>query len=158
MNAIPKEFGSSTPGFGLLINGRLVAGNQTLDVVNPATGKVFTTCPRADVAQLHEAVAAAKAAFPAWSRKSWAERKSLVLALADALEGRLDEFAELLTREQGKPLAHATDEVGGSVAMIRAFAAMDLPTKILRESDPSASCSTTRRSASWRRSRRGTSR
>jgi acyl-CoA reductase-like NAD-dependent aldehyde dehydrogenase len=40
-----------------------------------------------------------------------------------------------LTQEQGKPLAAATHEVGGSVAMIRAFAAMDLPVKVLREND-----------------------
>ncbi|HZF15386.1 MAG TPA: aldehyde dehydrogenase family protein [Steroidobacteraceae bacterium] len=135
MNAIPKAFESQTPNFGLLINGRLVAGAQTLDVVNPATGKTFVTCPRADIAQLNEAVAAAKAAFPAWSRKSWADRTGLVLKLADALEGRLEEFAELLTREQGKPLAHAKYEIGGAVAMIRAFAAMELPSKVLREND-----------------------
>jgi Aldehyde dehydrogenase family len=51
--------------FRLLINGRLVEGAGALDVINPATGRVLTTAPRADRAQLEEAVAAAKAAFPA---------------------------------------------------------------------------------------------
>jgi len=58
-----------------------------------------------------------------------------VAEIADALEARTPEFARLLTQEQGKPLAFAAYEIGGSVAMIRAFAAMDLPTKILREND-----------------------
>jgi acyl-CoA reductase-like NAD-dependent aldehyde dehydrogenase len=39
----------------------------TLDVINPATGRVLTAAPRADRAQLDQAVAAAKAAFPTWS-------------------------------------------------------------------------------------------
>jgi acyl-CoA reductase-like NAD-dependent aldehyde dehydrogenase len=50
--------------FRLLINGRLVKGAGTLDVVNPATGRLLTAAPRADRAQLDQAVAAAKAAFP----------------------------------------------------------------------------------------------
>ena len=52
--------------FRLLIDGKLVEGTGTLDVINPATGRVLTTGPRADRAQLDEAVAAAKSAFPAW--------------------------------------------------------------------------------------------
>ena len=119
--------------FKLLINGKLVPGASSMDVVNPATGKPFVKCPRADVAQLNEAVAAAKAAFPAWSRKSWAERKKLLLALADALTKHQDEFARLLTQEQGKPLMHAQFEIGGSIAMIQAFAEMEIQPKLVRE-------------------------
>jgi len=47
-----------------LINGKLVEGAGTLDVINPATGRVLTAAPRADRAQLDQAVAAAKTAFP----------------------------------------------------------------------------------------------
>jgi len=50
--------------FRLLINGKLVEGAGTLDVINPATGRVLTAAPRADRAQLDQAVAAAKTAFP----------------------------------------------------------------------------------------------
>jgi acyl-CoA reductase-like NAD-dependent aldehyde dehydrogenase len=63
------------------------------------------------------------------------ERRQLLLALADALAAQSDRFARLLTREQGKPLAHATGEIAGSVALIRAFASMDLPLKVLKETD-----------------------
>src|SRR5262249_61837332 len=54
-------------GFRLLIGGKLVEGAGTLDVINPATGRVLTTAPRADRGQLEQAGAAAKAAFPAWA-------------------------------------------------------------------------------------------
>ena len=121
------------PQFRLLINGQLVAGASTFDVINPATEQVLATCPRADAAQLDAAVAAAKAAFPAWSARSLADRRRLLNALADGLAARSDEFARLLTSEQGKPLAHAAGEIAGAVEMIRTFAAMDLPVKVLRE-------------------------
>ena len=126
---------SIQPDFRLLIDGRLVAGASNFDVINPATEEVLAKCPRADVAQLNAAVAAAKAAFPAWSAKSFEERRKLLVKLADALEARSDEFARLLTLEQGKPLAHAAGEMAGSVAMIRAFTAMELPVKVLKETD-----------------------
>lgn len=50
--------------FHLIINGRSVPGALTMDVINPATGDVLTSCPRADAKQLDTAVQAAKAAFP----------------------------------------------------------------------------------------------
>ena len=121
--------------YKMLINGELIDGATTLDVVNPATGAVFETCPRADEAQLNEAVAAAKAAFPAWSALTYAERAAKLEALADALEPRVDEIARVLTQEQGKPLAAATAEVGGAIYGLRAFAAMRTETKTLRETD-----------------------
>jgi acyl-CoA reductase-like NAD-dependent aldehyde dehydrogenase len=123
---------SITP-FHLLINGKLVSGASTFDVVNPADESVVAACPRADKAQLEQAVAAAKAAFPAWSARTLDDRRQHILKIADALEKRIPEFAELLTREQGKPLAQAQGEMFGSVYMLRAFAAMDRKTEVLRE-------------------------
>jgi acyl-CoA reductase-like NAD-dependent aldehyde dehydrogenase len=123
--------------FRLLINGRLVAGAATFDVLNPATEQVLAACPRADAAQLDAAIAAAKAAFPAWSGTPIEDRRRLLNKLADALAVRADEFAELLTQEQGKPLAHAADEVAGAVDLIKTFAAMDLPVRLLRETERS---------------------
>ena len=70
--------------YSLLINGRLVPGASTFDVINPATEEVLAACPRADLAQLNQAVAAAKAAFPAWAAKPIAERRRLLLQLADS--------------------------------------------------------------------------
>src|ERR1700722_6450483 len=133
MSANPKLVNGTTHDFRLLINGRLTAGASTLDVINPATGKLLTTCARADKAQLDLAVAAAKTAFLTWSTTPIEQRRRILLKIADALAARSEEFARLLTEEQGKPLAHAAGGVGGAVGMIQAFAAMDLPVKVLRE-------------------------
>jgi acyl-CoA reductase-like NAD-dependent aldehyde dehydrogenase len=119
--------------FNMIINGRAVPGAQTMNIINPATGEVLTTCPRADAAQLDAAVQAAKNAFPAWSRQSTAARRAKIMAIADALEARTDELARLLTAEQGKPLKEAMGEIGGSAAILRILGALDLPSKILKE-------------------------
>jgi len=134
MSANPKTM-HDTHTFNLTIDGKSVPGATTLDVLNPATGKLLTQCARADRAQLDQAVAAAKKAFPQWSATPIENRRQLLLKIADALAARSSEFARLLTEEQGKPLGHAAFEIGGSVAMIQAFAAMDLPNKVLREND-----------------------
>lgn len=119
--------------YKMLIDGELVDGANTLEVFNPATGAVLDTCPRADEAQLNQAVAAAKKAFPAWSALSFAARRARIEALADGLDARRDEFARLLTQEQGKPLPQAIHEIMATSDALRAFAAMDLKARIIRE-------------------------
>ena len=119
--------------FRLLIGGRLVEGAGTLDVINPATGRVLTTAPRADRGQLEQAVAAAKAAFPSWAATPLRVRGGLLVKLADALEAEQSEFARLLTQEQGKPLPQAQWEIAQSIGTLRYFAALDLPPVVLKE-------------------------
>ena len=121
--------------YKMLIDGKLVDGAATLDVINPATGSVFATCARADVGQLEQAVAAAKRSFPAWAALPQAERGDLLIRLADLLEDSKDEFAHLLTSEQGKPLAQAKGEIGGGIALLRYYAGISFEPEILRESD-----------------------
>jgi acyl-CoA reductase-like NAD-dependent aldehyde dehydrogenase len=135
MSAIPKIVDAPSPEYLLLINGELKPGAASLDVINPATGKLLTRCARADKAQLEAAIAAAKVAFPAWSSTTIQSRRQALLKVADALESRVTEFAKLLTQEQGKPLVNATGEIARAVAMIRAFAAMDLPDTVLRDNE-----------------------
>ncbi|WP_116473929.1 gamma-aminobutyraldehyde dehydrogenase [Zobellella maritima] len=96
-----------------LINGELVAGEgEMVRVLNPATEEVIVDIAEATPEQVAAAVAAAKAAFPAWSRTTPAERAAHLLALADALETRQDEFAMLESLNNGKPLASVkTDEM-----------------------------------------------
>ena len=121
--------------YKLLIDGQLVEGSQSLPVINPATGKVFATCARANEAQALDAIAAAKRAFGPWSALSHADRQRHLDAFADGIEDRQAEFTELLTKEQGKPLAEAGYEVAGSIAILRHFAGVELPLKTLRESE-----------------------
>ncbi len=119
--------------FHLLIDGKLVAGASSFDVINPATAEAFASCPKADAALIDQAVAAAKRAFPAWSSTPIEQRAALVDALADKLEARAGEFASLLTAEQGKPLDQAMFEVMGSVFTLRAFAQMRIDPVTLKD-------------------------
>ncbi len=122
-------------GYKLLIGGALVDGDMTMDVLNPATEAVLATCPRASEAQLDAAVAAAKAAFPAWAATPITERRALLLKLADGLQARAPEFARLLTQEQGKPLPEATAEIAYTEAFIRHLATLELEEKLIEDGD-----------------------
>lgn len=132
MSAHPNRIATAT-SYDLLINGQRLPGARTLDVINPATGKVFATCACADEQQAAQAIAAAKAAFPAWSTTAIEQRRQVLNRIADALGARIDEFARLSTLETGKPLPLAVREVKGAVASIRNFAQLDLPTEVLKE-------------------------
>lgn len=121
--------------FDMLIDGKYVEGAKRLDVINPATAKVYQNIGRADADQLEQAVQAAKTAFPSWSAMAQGERAKCLLALADAIEARKDEFAAVLTSEQGKPLAQAMGEVLGTIGSMRAYSQMATPDKIIRDND-----------------------
>lgn len=121
--------------YKLLINGKLEDGDMTMDVINPATEEVLAKCPRASKAQLDKAVAAAKAAFPAWSKTSMAERKAALLAIADTIEKNANELARLLTQEQGKPIGDAMGEIYGAAAFFKYFTMHDLPVKVLVDNE-----------------------
>jgi acyl-CoA reductase-like NAD-dependent aldehyde dehydrogenase len=120
--------------YRMLVDGDLISGPHVAEVINPATAQPFTTCPRADLALLQHAVDAADAAFPRWSKLRFEERRDSLLQLADAMEARFNEFSTLLTREQGKPLAQAQFEIGGSIMALRYFAAIELADRSLRDS------------------------
>jgi acyl-CoA reductase-like NAD-dependent aldehyde dehydrogenase len=119
--------------YKLLIGGQSVAGASTFEVINPATGRAFATCPKADEAQLNQAVAAAKAAFPAWSQLGFDARAAKIEEVAAALEARASEFASLLTSEQGKPLDQAFGEVIGCTFVLRGFRDVRIEDKLVME-------------------------
>jgi acyl-CoA reductase-like NAD-dependent aldehyde dehydrogenase len=121
--------------FNLLIGGQLVPGAATIPVINPATENVLADAPRASLAQLNGAVAAAKASFAAWSARPLPERGKLLVALADAFAACQDDFARLLTEEQGKPLPHAAGEISHSIDVIRYFSSLDLPLQVIKEDE-----------------------
>ena len=119
--------------YHLSIDGRLVDGASQMDVINPATADIVAAAPRADSEQLEAAIRAAKAAFPAWSMLTIDARREKLLSVAAAVEQRFEEFSQLLTAEQGKPLAQARGEMGGTIALMRILAGMELPARILKE-------------------------
>tara|TARA_R110000850_G_scaffold67188_4_gene149629 strand:- start:14911 stop:16314 length:1404 start_codon:yes stop_codon:yes gene_type:complete len=121
--------------YKLVIGGKLVDGASSMEVINPATGKVLTTCPRANVEQANEAVAAAKAAFKGWANTPVEERRAALGKIADAMEGNIAELAKQLTQEQGKPTKEAMEEIGGAAAFIRYFATLETPPKVIEDSE-----------------------
>jgi acyl-CoA reductase-like NAD-dependent aldehyde dehydrogenase len=123
------------PSFELLINGKMVPGVGTLDVINPATESLAGSCSRASESQLDEAVEAANGALANWSATSIEERRRAIEQVADIVTANAEELGSILTSEQGKPLAEAIGEAHGFAMFTRHFAAMDLPVEILEDSD-----------------------
>jgi acyl-CoA reductase-like NAD-dependent aldehyde dehydrogenase len=118
----------------LLIDGHLVSGALELDVINPATGKVFEKAPRADKAQAEQAIAAAKRAYPAWAKLTFAERGRFLERWADAVAARRDDFVRLMTEENGKPLAESQVEVSITINTLRYFAKQEMRPRTIRQS------------------------
>jgi acyl-CoA reductase-like NAD-dependent aldehyde dehydrogenase len=119
--------------FSLLIDGKLERSARALDVINPALGTVFARCPAAGPAELDRAVAAARRAFPAWRARSFAERAALVKRMSQLLRERQNELAELLTREQGKPLAQSVAEIDRGAAQSDGMVGIEIPVEVIAD-------------------------
>lgn len=95
---------------------------KTIDVNNPANGSVMGTIPLAGKAETERAIAAAAEAFPAWRKTTALHRANLLMKLHDIILEKQEALAQLLTAEQGKPIAESRGEVAGSAAYIRWYA------------------------------------
>ena len=103
MTAILKNF----------IGGEWVDGSGVTRNINPSnTNDVVGEYARADAAQTEKAIAAAKAAFPAWSRSTPQERYDALNKISTEILARKDELGRLLAREEGKTLPEGIGEVG----------------------------------------------
>ena len=101
----------------MLIGGAREAGTETEEaVLNPRTGEQIVRMPEADPGQIARAVAAARAAFAGWSRTTPGHRAGLLLAIADAVEARLEDFARLEALNCGKPINEVRNEEIPAVA------------------------------------------
>ena len=83
-------------------------GGQFLDNIDPSTGNAYGLIPRSQAADVDLAVTAAKAAFPAWSSLSAAERSSWLMKVSNAIDAKLDTLALAESKDNGKPLKLAT--------------------------------------------------
>ncbi|HUH87066.1 MAG TPA: NAD-dependent succinate-semialdehyde dehydrogenase [Pusillimonas sp.] len=106
------------------IGGQWVAAESSasLNVYNPATGELVGVVPDMGAAEAHEAVEAASRAFPDWSSMSAKERGVILKQWARLINLNRDAIAEILTAEQGKPLADARNEVAFSASFVEWFA------------------------------------
>jgi len=93
-----------------LIAGDWVAGEGAPNINPSDMGDIIGHYARASAAQTEAAIAAAKAAFPAWSRSGPAERHRILRAASDEILARKDELGRLLAREEGKTLAEGIGE------------------------------------------------
>jgi acyl-CoA reductase-like NAD-dependent aldehyde dehydrogenase len=93
-----------------------------IEVVEPATAEVMAELPQAGVEETDAAVAAAKAAFPAWRAVSPGDRSALLHRLANSIEERVEELARLEARNAGKPISDARGEIGMVVSTFRYYA------------------------------------
>ena len=95
--------------FRLFIDGSWVEPSKGgYAIVNPATEAVVAEAPEAGVDQVNDAVAAARAALPAWSRRPAAERAELLDRLADAFERRIPDLVPLVQAETGATMRVAS--------------------------------------------------
>ena len=81
------------------------AARQTIPVRNPATGAVLGTVPRLGAEETRRAIDAAERAWPAWRAKTAKERSVILRKWFDLMMANQDDLAQILTAEQGKPLA-----------------------------------------------------
>jgi acyl-CoA reductase-like NAD-dependent aldehyde dehydrogenase len=118
--------------FTMTIAGRPATAAQSFEVDNPATGAVFACAPECSSDQLDEAMAAAHSCFQSW-RNDLPARQSALVRAAELLEARVDELADIITAEQGKPLSEALDEASGAASDLRYFAELLLPEVSLQD-------------------------
>ena len=109
---------------------------DAIEVIEPATEQVMATLPRAGVAEVDAAVAAAKAAFPAWRALAPADRTLLLRRLAEAIDGEREELARLEARNAGKPIGDARGEIGMVVETFHYYAGA--PERLLGQTIPVA--------------------
>ena len=108
----------------MLINGQWVdaASQAVIEVRNPVDNEVFATVPKCDISEVDAAVAAARAAFPAWSKTTAFQRGRILREASRLVLENQAMIAGLMTREQGKPLAEATGEVQKGAQILRYYA------------------------------------
>jgi betaine-aldehyde dehydrogenase len=107
------------------INGEYVdaKGDGSFAVIDPATEQSYATSPVSSAADVDAAFGAAAAAFDEWGETTPAERQLALFRIADAMEARAEEFADVESKDTGKPRASLVDdEIMLSVDQIRFFA------------------------------------
>jgi 1-pyrroline dehydrogenase len=107
-----------------LVGGEFVDAVEggTAEIINPSTGETIAEVPEGTQADVDRAVAAAKKAWPEWRETTPAERAEVLLKLADLIDEHTEELAELESRNVGKPLPAARDEMPVCSDNVRFFA------------------------------------
>ena len=122
--------------FANRIGAELRAGATSRPNINPSdTTEVVGEFAQGTASDVADAVAAARAAFPAWSRTSPMERHGILMRASTEVAARTEELATLLAREEGKTLADARGEVGRAAQILSFFSAEAV--RLMGETGPS---------------------
>lgn len=108
-----------------IIDGKAVpgSGTESRTILNPSTGEALAEVTESSLADVDAAVAAAKAAFPAWAARTPGARSEMLHQLVAVIEENIDELARLETLDAGKPTTVSRgDELPGIAAALRHFA------------------------------------
>lgn len=119
--------------FSNVINGGLRGSDRTNHSVNPSTEEALAELPIATEKDVEDAVNVARAAFHGWSKVTAAQRKSALNAFANAFEGYTQEFAQLMTKESGKPYRSAVEEAESGPYWIRGATKLELSDETIDE-------------------------
>ena len=120
--------------FAMTIRGERRTTAQGIEVINPAAGRAFAFAPDAEKSHLDDAVASAREAFRGWRQRPDSVRRDAVHACGTRLIECAGELAQILTREQGKPLGDAREEIVGAGVWCQAMASQLLPGSIVEDS------------------------
>lgn len=102
---------------------REAKSDSVSDIFDPSTGEVYATAPVSSAQDVAEAYAAANRAFDDWGNSTPAERQLALLRIADAMEARAEEIADVESRDTGKPRPSLVgDEVLTAAGQVRFFA------------------------------------
>jgi len=120
MSTQSETLETAAPALPHYIGGRRVAGvsGRSSPAYNPALGTVDMQVPLADAAEVGQAVAAARAAFPGWSGTSALRRARVMFRFKELLDRHRDELAALITRQHGKVLSDARGEVTRGIEVV----------------------------------------
>ncbi len=123
MSSIPLK-DASLLKTGAYIDGSWVDADDgsTYDVENPANGRVIAQVAQCGTDETRRAIEAAERAMPAWQRKSAKERSDLLRELFRLMMDAQEDLAQIMTAEQGKPLAESRGEVAYGASFIEWFA------------------------------------
>jgi acyl-CoA reductase-like NAD-dependent aldehyde dehydrogenase len=110
----------------MIINGERVdaASGATMEVRNPANGEVVDRVPKADAEDTRRAIDAAAVAFPSWSKLPPSKRSDILMSAAHRVKERLNDVAQLLTSEQGKPIRDSRIETSRFAEKIEIYAGL----------------------------------
>ncbi|TWX64866.1 aldehyde dehydrogenase family protein [Colwellia demingiae] len=104
---------------------QLPSTEDTIDVINPANSELCAKTPSATIEDVDKAIAAAKKAFSQWTATTPAERSQLIVAIADEMQNRVDDFTNAISTSMGCPKHLALDiQVQGAIDAFRGYADM----------------------------------